>query len=41
MKTAYFVMMAIMFFIKLFCNYWQVENYLFAKNYIFPETIKI
>ena len=40
MKAAYNVIMLIMFLIKLFCNYWQVENYLFTKNFIFPETLK-
>ena len=40
MKIAYCGAMLIMFFIKISFNYWQIENYLFTKSYIFPETIK-
>ena len=40
MKIVYSVMMLIMFVIKIYCNYWQVENYLLGKNSMFPETLK-
>ena len=40
MKIVYSVMMLIMFVIKIYCNYWQVENYLLGENSMFPETLK-